>query len=109
MEYILRDDPSFKPSVLRSSFGTKEINNNAESVSDHDVDEDDDNETDHGSLESFASTSGSSKKSLKIKKRKTSTDELKDYLAERDEKFMAAMKEMTEKQNKLLEKLIEKL
>lgn len=35
--------------------------------------------------------------------------ELTEYLKERDEKFLNAFKEMHEKQNKIMEKLIEKL
>ena len=45
----------------------------------------------------------------KKRKRITHTDELRAYLAERDEKCLTVIQEMQEKQNTLMEKLIEKL
>jgi hypothetical protein len=65
--------------------------------------EDDACDTGNCSYETDASESS-------IKKwKKNSTEELREYLQERDDKFLNAFKEMQEKQNKLMEKLIEKL
>lgn len=110
MELILKDDTAFKPKVLRSSFETTEINNNV--ASDHEDDDDEDGSNDFEKSSSTATPSTSQATTLtgsKKRKRVTHTDELKAYLAERDEKYLAVIQEMQEKQNKLMEKLIEKL
>jgi hypothetical protein len=81
---ILHDDPAFSPPIVMSFFGTVET------------------------CESDESTSMTEKDPPR-KKRNTSNDDLKEYLRERDERFLNAFKEMQEKQNKIMEKLIEKL
>jgi hypothetical protein len=110
MELILKDDTAFKPKVLRSSFETTEINNNV--ASDHEDDDDEDGSNDFEKSPSTATPSTSQATTLtgsKKRKRVTHTDELRAYLAERDEKCLTVIQEMQEKQNKLMEKLIEKL
>ena len=103
MQLLLEDDPAFKPLLLRSSFGTKEVNNNLQYA--NDVNEDTDEETDK--LSTCSTTSSSTTSVNKTKRSKT--DELKDYFTQRDEKFMSFMREMQDKNNSVLEKLIEKL
>lgn len=78
---LLHDDPGFNPPLLMSSLGAVETNNSEENLC---------TEKDPQ------------------KKRKCS-NELTEYLKERDEKFLNAFKEMHENQNKIMEKLIEKL
>ena len=110
MELILKDDPAFKPKVLRSSFGTTEINNNV--ASDHEDDDDEDGSNDFEKSPSTATPSTSQATTLtgsKKRKRVTNTDALRAYLVERDEQFLTVIQEMQEKQNKLMAKLIEKL
>jgi hypothetical protein len=97
---ILENDPAFKPIVLKSSFGAKEINNNAVHVSSDD--EDDDETASTSSTRSSTPTTNS-----KGKKRKV--DELKDYFSERDKEFFKKLNEMQEKTNSILEKLVDKL
>ena len=81
MQLLLEDDPAFKPLLLRSSFGTKEVNNNLQYA--NDVNEDTDEETDK--LSTCSTTSSSTTSVNKTKRSKT--DELKDYFTQRDEKF----------------------
>lgn len=78
---LLHDDPGFNPPLLMSSLGAVETNNSEEN---------------------------SCTEKDPPKKRKCS-NELTEYLKERDEKFLNAFKEMHENQNKIMEKLIEKL
>ena len=104
MFQLLEDDPAFRPLVLRSSLGTKEINNIADENSDDSPNGEDHREDNPGPSASTSSTSNSCRP-----KKKRKVDDVKEYLAERDDKFLSMMKEMQEKQNKLLEKLIDKL
>ena len=106
----MKDDTAFKPKVLRSSFETTEINNNV--ASDHEDDDDEDGSNDFEKSPSTAAPSTSQATTLtgsKKRKRVTHTDELRAYLAEWDEKYLTVIQEIQEKQNKLMEKLIEKL
>jgi hypothetical protein len=70
---------------LKSSLGTDEINNNTHSS---DTEEEE---------------------SVKKVSKKRKTYDLTDYLKEGDEMFLEAFKEMQDKQNSLMEKLINKL
>lgn len=81
MSELLHDDPEFNPPLLMSSLGAVETKNSEEN---------------------------SCTEKDPPKKRKCS-NELTEYLKKRDEKFLNAFKEMHEKQNKIKEKLIEKL
>ncbi|XP_056019847.1 uncharacterized protein LOC125660619 [Ostrea edulis] len=79
---LLHDDPAFSPPLLMSSFAT---------------------------IETCDSDENTTEKDPPKKRRCTSSNELTEYLKERDEKFLHAFKEMHEKQNKIMEKPIEKL
>ena len=71
MEELLRDDPAFKPLVVKSSLGREEINNNSQNKADSDDDDDDD---------------VNNIKPAGTKKRRVSkADSLREYLKERDE------------------------
>jgi len=96
MQLLLNDDPAFKPPVLKSSLGTQEVNNNNSGNQDDDEEEEDvvDPKSTH--------TAPPAKKRNRF-------DELKQFLEERDNRFVEAMKGMQDTQNKLMEKLIEKL
>lgn len=97
MQLLLNDDPAFKPSVLKSSLGTQEVNNNNSGNQD-----DDEEEEDVVDPKSTHTAGPPAKKRNRI-------DELKQFLEERDNRFLEAMKDMQNTQNKLMEKLIEKL
>lgn len=71
MQSILENDPSFKPIVMRSSFGLDEINNNNV----EDTDEADGDET--ASISSSRSSTPNPSRTPREKKRKL--DELKDF------------------------------
>lgn len=87
MADIIQNDPTFSPVVSK---GTLEVTTPTDpSYSDAAVDE-----------ESPVSHP---------KKKKTQIEDLKEYMQERDERFLEALTSMNEKQNKLMEKLIEKL
>ena len=101
MQLILEGDPAFKPLLLKSSFGAVEINNNIEEDSSSDEKEAEDKNN------ASCSSSDHTRKSKTTRKRKR--DDLKEFLAERDEKFLSAMKEMQSQNNALLEKLIDKM
>lgn len=88
MHDLLHDDPAFRPPKLRSSFGT-EINNN---------------ETPSSSAVSEASVEESSPPTKRRRQ-----DDMMEYLKESDDRFLTVVKEMQDSQNKLMEKLIEKL
>ncbi|XP_062617901.1 uncharacterized protein LOC134279506 [Saccostrea cucullata] len=103
MEAILENDPSFKPLVMKSSFGAKEINNNDDV---EDSDEDQDGEDGEETASTSTSTSSLSRKN-KGKKRKL--DELKEFLTERDNALCKQLNEMQQKTNSILEKLVDKL
>lgn len=83
---ILTDDPTFTPVVAKGTL---------EPVQPEDED----------SGESSDAPGPSKPK----KKKKSQVEELKEYMKERDDKFLEALKEMNTKQNALMEKLIEKL
>lgn len=89
MADILQNDPTFSPVVAKGTLKHDQDNTS----------EDDDEEP------------GTSSKSQQQphKKKKTQFDHLKEYMEERDQHFLDALKDMNEKQNKLMEKLIEKL
>lgn len=99
MQLILEGDPAFKPLLLKSSFGAVEVNKNIEE--DSSSDEKEVEEENNASCSSI----GHTRKSKTTRKR----DELKEFLAERDEKFLSAMKERQSQNNALLEKLIDKI
>lgn len=101
MQLILEGDPAFKPLLLKSSFGAVEVNKNIEE--DSSSDEKEVEEENNASC----SSSGHTRKSKTTRKRKR--DDLKEFLAERDEKFLSAMKEMQSQNNALIEKLIDKM
>ena len=95
MADVVTDDPCFSPPVARGSLS--HLNKRPRSVSDSDSDD------------------GAANKEIeeptpkKPKKKPSKIDELKEYFTERDNTFLAALKEMSDKQNSLMEKLIEKL
>ncbi|XP_061170236.1 uncharacterized protein LOC133191348 [Saccostrea echinata] len=98
MQSILEGDPSFKPLVLRSSFGMRK--------------DDDESDEDTIEQEDDASTSSASRPTTPIptaKTKKRKIDEMKEYFEERDKKFFEVMENMQNSNKELLTKLIEKL
>lgn len=103
MQMILEGDPAFKTVVMKSSFGTNEINNNVADTDDEIVDDDGE-----GTACTSSSRSLTPNPNQKPKGKKRKVDELKEYLTERDKEFFKKMNEMQEKTNAILEKLFEK-
>lgn len=100
---ILEGDPAFKTVVMKSSFGTNEINNNVADTDDEIGDDDGE-----GTACTSSSRSLTPNPNQKPKGKKRKVDELKEYLTERDKEFFKKMNEMQEKTNAILEKLFEK-
>lgn len=88
MADIVLDDPTFTPVVAKGTLDPP--NDQPESDTD-------------GSREVGPSVSEPERK------KKSQMDELKEYMAERDERFLKALNDMNAKQNALMEELIEKL
>lgn len=96
MHSLLDDDPAFRPLICKSSFRQIQTKNYAEN------DEDDDNTN-------ISLGSSSISTNLKSCQKKRKNEEIIEYMERRDEHFLSMFKEMQEKQNKLMEKVIEKL
>ena len=106
MQFLLENDPTFKPLLLKSSLGLHEIDNNVLEKSDID-DEMEKEGGDGSSCSSPRSPTPNLCQKPNFEKRKI--DDLKEYLEERDEKFLKTMREIQDTNNKVLEKLIEKI
>ena len=91
MADIVQDDPIFTPVVAKGTLGVASHTDQSESDAD---------------VSAVSEESGSVSQP---KKKKTQVEELKEYMQQRDERFLEALASMNEKQNKLMEKLIEKL
>jgi len=94
---LLQDNPAFKPPVVKSSFGLKEINNNE----DHTGDINDDDVVGESKTTSTSTRSASSTPSCSSskKKRATFSDDLREYFEHRDKKILGFLKDMQEFQN----------
>jgi hypothetical protein len=106
MADIVQDDPTFIPVAAKGTLVSPMESDADESDDNGSVQqkkkkksqpEDADESDDNGSVQP------------KKKKKKSQLEELKEYMQERDERFIQALGSMNEKQNKLMEKLIEKL
>lgn len=84
MELILEGDPAFKPVYLRSSLGS-DVTHSPEEESSSIMSSD-------GSTSSAATAGHVTKKSTNSRKRKS--EDLKEYLEERDKQFLDTLKEM---------------
>lgn len=85
MELILEGDPAFKPVYLRSSLGSDVTHSPEEEESSSSMSSD-------GSTSSAATAGHVTKKSTNSRKRKS--EDLKEYLEERDKQFLDTLKEM---------------
>ena len=100
MELILEGDPAFKPVYLRSSLGSDVTHSPEEEESSSSMSSD-------GSTSSAATAGHVTKKSTNSRKRKS--EDLKEYLEEREKQFLDTLKEMQDQNNELLKQLIDKL
>ena len=97
---ILDKDPTFTPVCAK---GSAVFASASKSDLNCDIDEhEDDQEPPNASPKENAQTTPS-------RKRKSQIDDLKEFLEERDQKFLKTIEDITNKQNALLEKLIDKL
>ena len=89
MGEILQDDPTFIPLVTKGSLpAVKNVEAEVEISS----------SSDEGQVQHSSAPP-----------KKTQINELKEFMAERDARFLKTIEDMNERQNKLMEKIIEKL
>ena len=93
MADIVQDDPTFTPVVANGILGEASPTDQAESDA-------------YGNGSAVSEESGSDSQP---KKEKTQVEELKEYMQQRDERFLEVLSSINEKQNKVMEKLIGKL